>query len=62
MGKVSLSKDISMQEALWQLEQGKAVASPLPHCGSKPTLETPGTAFFLLGTLPVIAMADLSKK
>lgn len=51
-----------MQEALWQLECSEAVANPVPRGESKPTLETPGTVFFLLSTLPVIAMADSSKE
>lgn len=51
-----------MREALWQLERGEAVANPTPRCENKPTLETPGTVFFLRSTFPVIAMADSSKE
>ena len=39
-----LSKDISMQEVLWQLERGEAVAKPMPRCESEPMeTPTPGT-------------------
>lgn len=39
--KVLLSKDVSMGEALWQLEGSEAVVDPMPCCESKLTLETP---------------------
>jgi len=51
-----------MREALWQFEHSEAVANPMPCGESKSTLETPSTVFFLLSTLPVIAVADSSKE
>lgn len=49
-----------MQEALWQLECTEEVASAGAPCEPGSTLETPSPVFFLLSTLPVIAMADSS--
>lgn len=47
-----------MQEALWQLARTGEVANPSAPCELRPTLETTIPVFFLLSSLPVIAMAD----